>query len=40
VPTTITFTAGSLYAVNARFGTAPDPATARYDIVRVNNTDD
>jgi sugar lactone lactonase YvrE len=40
VPTTITFTAGSLYAVNARFGTAPDPATARYDIVRVNDTDD
>jgi sugar lactone lactonase YvrE len=35
VPTTITFTAGSLYAVNARFGTAPDPATARYDVVRV-----
>jgi sugar lactone lactonase YvrE len=39
VPTTITFTAGSLYAVNARFGN-PDPATARYDIVRVNDTDD
>ena len=36
VPTTIAFTAGHLYAVNARFGTAPDPATARYDIVRVS----
>jgi hypothetical protein len=35
VPTTVAFTAGRLYAVNARFGTAPDPATARYDVVRV-----
>jgi sugar lactone lactonase YvrE len=34
VPTTIAFTAGHLYAVNARFGIA-DPTTARYDIVRV-----
>jgi sugar lactone lactonase YvrE len=34
VPTTITFAAGRLYAVNARFG-IPDPETARYDIVRV-----
>jgi sugar lactone lactonase YvrE len=34
VPTTIAFTAGSLYAVNARFGTPPEPGT-RYDIVRV-----
>jgi len=34
VPTTITFAAGRLYAVNARFG-IPDPTTARYDIVRV-----
>jgi sugar lactone lactonase YvrE len=34
VPTTIAFTAGSLYAVNARFGTSPEPDT-RYDIVRV-----
>src|SRR4029453_5696019 len=34
VPTTIAFTAGPLYAVNARFGT-PDPQPARYDIVRV-----
>ncbi len=34
VPTTITFTAGRLYAVNARFG-IPQPDTARYDIVRV-----
>jgi sugar lactone lactonase YvrE len=40
VPTTIAFTAGRLYAVNARFGTVPDPTTARYDIVRVNHTDD
>ena len=39
VPTTITFTAGSLYAVNARFGN-PDPANARYDIVRVDHDDD
>jgi sugar lactone lactonase YvrE len=35
VPTTVAFTAGRLYAVNARFGTVPDPTTARYDIVRV-----
>jgi sugar lactone lactonase YvrE len=35
VPTTVAFTAGRLYAVNARFDTAPDPATARYDVVRV-----
>jgi sugar lactone lactonase YvrE len=34
VPTTITFAAGRLYAVNARFGTT-DPQPARYDIVRV-----
>ena len=34
VPTTIAFTAGRLYAVNARFGTT-DPQPARYDIVRV-----
>jgi sugar lactone lactonase YvrE len=34
VPTTIAFTAGHLYAVNARFGTA-GPQPARYDIVRV-----
>jgi sugar lactone lactonase YvrE len=37
VPTTIAFTAGHLYAVNARFG-IPDPDTARYDIVRVDDT--
>jgi hypothetical protein len=36
VPTTIAFTAGHLYAVNARFG-IPDPTTARYDIVRVDD---
>jgi sugar lactone lactonase YvrE len=35
VPTTVAFTAGHLYAVNARFDTVPDPTTARYDIVRV-----
>jgi sugar lactone lactonase YvrE len=34
VPTTIALQAGRLYAVNARFGN-PDPASARYDIVRV-----
>ena len=39
VPTTITFTAGALYAVNARFGVA-NPETARYDVVRVNGRDD
>ena len=34
VPTTIAFQAGSLYAVNARFGTT-DPQPARYDVVKV-----
>jgi sugar lactone lactonase YvrE len=34
VPTTIAFTAGSLWSVNARFGTT-DPQPARYAIVRV-----
>ena len=34
VPTTIALQDGRLYAVNARFGN-PDPANARYDIVRV-----
>jgi hypothetical protein len=34
VPTTISFAAGRLYAVNARFGTT-DPQPTRYDIVRV-----
>jgi sugar lactone lactonase YvrE len=34
VPTTLAFTAGHLYTVNARFGVA-NPETARYDIVRV-----
>jgi hypothetical protein len=34
IPTTVAFQAGRLYAVNARFGN-PDPASARYDIVRV-----
>jgi sugar lactone lactonase YvrE len=34
VPTTIALQDGRLYAVNARFG-IPDPASARYDIVRV-----
>ena len=34
VPTTIAFQAGSLWAVNARFGTT-DPQPARYDVVRV-----
>jgi hypothetical protein len=34
VPTTIALQDGRLYAVNARFGN-PDPASARYDIVRV-----
>jgi len=28
VPTAVTFTAGSLYAVNARFTTVPDPTPA------------
>jgi sugar lactone lactonase YvrE len=39
VPTTITFTAGALYTVNARFGIA-NPENARYDVVRVNGRDD
>ena len=34
VPTTLAFTAGHLYTVNARFGIT-NPAAARYDIVRV-----
>jgi len=40
VPTTITRTAGHLYVVNARFGTVPDPTTARYHVVRVDRPDD
>jgi sugar lactone lactonase YvrE len=39
VPTTLTVTAGALYAVNARFGIA-NPERARYDVVRVNGRDD
>ncbi|GAA1889175.1 hypothetical protein [Lapillicoccus jejuensis] len=34
VPSTATFAAGALYAVNARFGTA-SPATARYWVTRL-----
>jgi hypothetical protein len=34
VPTTITEFGNSLYAVNARFGTPPEPDTF-YDVVRV-----
>jgi hypothetical protein len=34
VPTTITFAAGRLWAVNARFGTPPGH-DVEYDIVRV-----
>jgi sugar lactone lactonase YvrE len=34
VPTTLAFSAGRLYTVNARFTTPPTPTT-RYDIVRV-----
>lgn len=34
VPTTVALVRGSLYAVNARFGTPPTPDTA-YDVVRV-----
>lgn len=34
VPTTVTVTAGRLWAVNARFGTAPTPTT-EYDVVRL-----
>lgn len=36
VPTTIGAYRGSLYAVNARFGTVDDPATADYTVVRVS----
>jgi sugar lactone lactonase YvrE len=35
VPTTITFAAGRLYAVNARFGTEPGPDVP-YDVVKVD----
>lgn len=35
VPTTLTSAAGRLYAVNARFGTPPQPDTA-YAVVRVS----
>lgn len=35
IPTTVTKAAGRLYAVNARFGTAPTPTTP-YDVVRVD----
>jgi sugar lactone lactonase YvrE len=34
VPTTLAFTRGQLFAVNARFGTTPTPET-EYDVVRV-----
>jgi len=36
IPTTIAEFGSSLYAVNARFGTAPDPDTASYDVVKVS----
>jgi sugar lactone lactonase YvrE len=35
VPTTLARSQGSLYTVNARFGTPPTPET-NYDVVRVN----
>jgi sugar lactone lactonase YvrE len=38
VPTTITRAKGSLYAVNARFGT-PMPETATYSVVRVDGSE-
>ena len=34
VPTTVVDVAGRLWAVNARFGTAPSPST-RYDVVQL-----
>ncbi|MFC5382712.1 hypothetical protein [Aquipuribacter nitratireducens] len=37
VPTTVTFAAGRLWAVNARFGTVPTPTTT-YDVVQVPRT--
>jgi sugar lactone lactonase YvrE len=36
IPTTIAEFGCSLYAVNARFGTAPDPDAASYDVIRVS----
>jgi hypothetical protein len=38
VPTTITRVKGHLYAVNARFGTTPTPATT-YTVVRVDGSE-
>jgi sugar lactone lactonase YvrE len=38
VPTTVTRAKGSLYAVNARFGTEPTPQTA-YNVVRVDGSE-
>jgi hypothetical protein len=38
VPTTITRAKGSLYAVNARFGTEPTPETT-YNVVRVDGSE-
>jgi sugar lactone lactonase YvrE len=35
VPTTIAEFGNALYAVNARFGTVPDPDTASYDVIRA-----
>ncbi len=35
VPTTATLATGSLWTVNARFGTVPDPASAEYWITRL-----
>jgi sugar lactone lactonase YvrE len=37
VPTTVTRAKGTLYAVNARFGTTPTPETP-YDVVRVDGS--
>jgi DNA-binding beta-propeller fold protein YncE len=35
VPSTATLALGSLWAVNARFGTVPDPTTAEYWVTRL-----
>jgi sugar lactone lactonase YvrE len=36
VPTTVARSGSSLYLPNARFGTAPDPATAKYWVTRIH----
>jgi hypothetical protein len=39
VPSTATLARGSLWAVNARFGTVPDPTTAEFWVTRLDLDD-